>query len=49
MTRNLVTAILTVSNESVNYYSWVTPSRNSGTYFGHLGPLFTELIKQTFR
>ena len=39
MTRDLVTAILTISNWSVNYYSWVAPSRNSGTYFGHLGHL----------
>ena len=49
MTRDLVTAILTISNESVNYYSWAAPSRNSGTYFGHLGHLLSEVIKQTFR
>ena len=49
MTRDLVTAILTNSDKSVNYYSWVAPSGNFGTYFGHLGHLLFELIKQTFR
>ena len=49
MTRDLVTAILTNSDKSVNYYSWVALSRNSGTYFGHLGHLLFELIKETFR